>query len=129
LANWAIIQGKLGHSPSLTYFRHYAQQLLKNNGIVHKLGKHWYTGYLVRNPEVRSSRTRLINYKRANAALIDNINIFFDRLELPEVRIIPSQNIWNADEMELIIGVGNNGIMVSEAYRKFMLSKNAGTKE
>jgi hypothetical protein len=88
LANWAIIQGKLGHSPPLTHFRYYAQRLLKNNGIVHKLGKHWYTGYLVRNSEVRSSRIRLINYKRANAALIDNINIFFDRLELPEVRII-----------------------------------------
>jgi hypothetical protein len=102
---------------------------LKNNGIVHKLGKHWYTGYLVRNPEIRSSRIRLINYKRANAASIDNINIFFDRLKLPEVRIIPPQNIWNADEIELMMEVGNNGIMIGEAYRKFMLSKDAGTRK
>jgi hypothetical protein len=27
------------------------------------------------------------------------------------------------------MGVGNNGIMVSEAYLKFMLSKDAGTRE
>jgi hypothetical protein len=31
--------------------------------------------------------------------------------------------------MEFMIEVGNNGIMVGEAYRKFILSKNAGTRE
>jgi hypothetical protein len=119
----------LEHSPPFTHFRHYAQRLLKNNGIVHKLGKHWYIGYLVQNPKVKSSRTRLINYKRANAALIDNINIFFDRLKLPEMRIIPSQNIWNANKIKLMMGIGNNGIMINKTYRKFMLSKDAGTRE
>jgi hypothetical protein len=31
--------------------------------------------------------------------------------------------------MGLMMGVGNNGIVVGEVYRKFMLSKDAGTRK
>jgi hypothetical protein len=46
LANWVITRGKLKHPPPLSHFRHYAQRLLYNNGVIHILGKNWYTKYL-----------------------------------------------------------------------------------
>jgi hypothetical protein len=55
LAEWAITQGTLGHPPPLSHFKHYAQRILKYNGIPQTLGKHWYTKFLEWNPKIKST--------------------------------------------------------------------------
>jgi hypothetical protein len=79
----------MGHPPRLSYFKVFAQKILYNDGIARKLGKGWYSRFINRHPEVKSLRAQLVDYRRVSAAPSDNINIFFDRLELPEIRKSP----------------------------------------
>jgi hypothetical protein len=129
LANWAITQGELGYPPKLYHFKLYAQRILYFNGVDQPLGKRWYNRFLRRNPSVRTSRTTSINYRRAEAATAENINIFFDRLDLPGVATIPPSNIWNVDEMGLMIGESDKDLIVGDALRKFITSKTSQNRE
>lgn len=129
LANWAITQGILGYSPRLSHFKHFAQRILSNNGVDQKLGNRWYRRFLARHPEVRSLRAQLTDYKRVNAATPENINLFFDRLDSPATHDILPENIWNADEVGIAMGLGDNGIMVGDAHRKFLVAKYSGNRE
>jgi hypothetical protein len=129
LAESAIIQSTFGHPPPLSYFKHYAQRILKYNGIFQTLGKHWYTKFLELNPKIKSARARLLGFSRANAATSENINLFFDRLSIPELQNISPRHIWNADEMGIMMGIGDNGIVVRDVYRKFLISKHLGNRE
>lgn len=58
----------------------------------------------------------MIDYKRASGATVENINVFFDRLEIPEIAAISPEHSYNGDEMGIMEGIGDNGIVVGEAY-------------
>jgi hypothetical protein len=92
LADWATTQGRLGHAPPLLHFKQFAQRVLYNNGIEHTLGVRCNRRFLKRHSEIKNSRTQIVNYKRVNAATAENINIFFDRLDYPEIRAIKYAN-------------------------------------
>lgn len=124
LADWAIVQGRLGHAPRLTYFKTFAQGILNTNGARQALGRNWYARFLKRNPNVKSIRSTMIDYKRANGVTPENINIFFDRLDDPALAPIPPRFWYNADEMGVFQGHGDNGLVVGEAYRKRILVKD-----
>jgi hypothetical protein len=64
-----------------------------------------------------------------NAATAENINIFFDRLDYPKIRAIKYANIWNADEIGLMMGTRNNGMVFGDSYRKFLQLKDGGSRE
>jgi hypothetical protein len=81
LMDWAIAQCKLGYAARVTCFKHFAERLLIANGTPHRLGKRWYYRFLKRNIEIRTLKRTFIDYKRANGASTENINIFFDRLD------------------------------------------------
>jgi hypothetical protein len=129
LSKWAIKQNEMGHPPRLSYFKVFAQKILYNNGIARKLGKGWYSRFLSRHSEIKSLRARLVDYRRVSAASSDNIDIFFNRLELPEIQKILHQHIWNANEVGLIMGIRDNGIVIGNAYRKFLVSKDGENRE
>jgi hypothetical protein len=96
--DWAVIQERLGYASRVTYFQQFAERLLAIEGVPQYLGKCWYRRFLSRNPFVRTLRSKLLDYKRANGALVENINIFFDRLDDPALAGIPITNFYNANE-------------------------------
>jgi hypothetical protein len=65
------------------------------------------------------------SFPETNGASVENINIFFDRLDDPALAGISITNFYNADEFGLFKGLGNNGLRVGKAYRKQITVKNA----
>jgi hypothetical protein len=124
LANWTIAQGRLGYAPPMIRFRFYAQHILKHNGSTHTLGKNWHSSFFKRHPALKCLKSKLIDYKRVDGANTANINLFFDRFDTPEVQHIPLRHTYNADEFGLMEGVGDNGMVVGESYRKSVLVKD-----
>jgi hypothetical protein len=88
-----------------------------------------YRRFLERHSEVKTSRAQIVNYKRVNAATAEYINIFFDRLDHPEIRAIKYANTWNADEIGLMMGIGDNEMVFGDSHRKFLQSKDGGSRE
>ena len=129
LSKWIVIQGKLGYAPPHARFRAYAQRLLINSGSTERLGKKWVTRFLDRHPEIRTLKGRAIDYRRLNGATTATGNVLFDRLALPEVRAILARNRWNADEFGVMEGMGDNSLVLGEAFRKFILLKDAYKRE
>jgi hypothetical protein len=80
---------------------------------------------LERNTEVRILKSTLIDYKRANGASTENIDILFDRLDDPIIAAIPLEHFYNANEFGLFQGVEDNSLRIGEAYRKQIKVKNA----
>jgi hypothetical protein len=77
------------------------------------------------NTEVRTLKSTLIDYKRANGASTENINNVFDRLDDPVLAAIPPEHFYNADEFGLFQKMGNNSLRIKEAYRKQVRIKDA----
>jgi hypothetical protein len=74
---------------------------------------------------VRILRSKLLDYKRANGASIENINIFFDRLDDPAFAGIFITTFYNANEFRLFQKLKNNGLRVGKVYRKQITTKDA----
>ncbi|RYP62975.1 hypothetical protein DL771_009502 [Monosporascus sp. 5C6A] len=125
LAHWVIVQGHLGYAPPHSRFRLYAQRILINNGNPERLGKGWVARFLRRHPEIKTLKGRTIDYKRLNGASPASTNVLFDRFALPEVKVIKWRNRYNADEIGVMEGMGENGLVLAEAFRKCILLKDA----
>ncbi|KAI0188300.1 hypothetical protein EV127DRAFT_434446 [Xylaria flabelliformis] len=82
------------HHPSLA-LKLYARKLLEQSGGEDRVGKTWHRCFLDRHPEIRSLKSRNIDYKRATAATTENIHIFFGRFDSEAVRSIPKDHVWN----------------------------------
>lgn len=107
VVEWIIKQEALGYAPSHHNVRYICTKLLQlqNRGEeTPKLGKHWISGFLQRNPLVRTKIGRRLDYKRVNAACPDNINAFFNRREI--FSWIKPESTYNADESGIMEGMG-----------------------
>jgi hypothetical protein len=82
----------IGPCNTSSTLQQFAQRVLYNNGIEHTLGVRCHRRFLKRHSEMKTSRAQIVNYKRVNAARAENINIFFDRLDYPEIRAIKYAN-------------------------------------
>jgi hypothetical protein len=80
---------------------------------------------LKRNTELRTLKSTFIDYKRANNASTENINIFFERLDDPVLAAIPPKHFYNANEFGLFQEMGDNSLRIGEAYQKQIKIKNA----
>ena len=89
--------------------------MLNASGGNRSLGKEWHSRFLARNQAVKSARTKSIDYARVNGATAVNINIFFDRLEAPEVANIPPERFFNIDEIGIGQGVGGDHFVITDA--------------
>jgi len=124
LAHWAVGQARLGFAPALVKFRFMAQRMLNASGASHTLGQRWHTRFLARNESVKTARSKMINYSRVNGATVANINVFFDRLDAPELANIPFERFYNTDEMGIGQGVGGDHWVVAEATSHLALKKD-----
>ncbi|RYP57149.1 hypothetical protein DL771_011509 [Monosporascus sp. 5C6A] len=129
LANWVIVQGHLGYAPPHSRFRLYAQRLLINNGSPERLGKGWVARFLRRYPEIRTLKGTTIDYRRLNSASPASTNVLFDRFALPEVKAIKWRHRFNADEIGVMEGMGENALVLGEALRKAIFLKDAFKRE
>ncbi|RYP23461.1 hypothetical protein DL767_008818 [Monosporascus sp. MG133] len=68
---------------------------------------------------------RTIDYKRLNGASPASTNVLFDRFVLPEVKAIKWRNRYNADEIGVMEGMGENSLVLGEAFRKYIHLKDA----
>ncbi|RYO96180.1 hypothetical protein DL765_011661 [Monosporascus sp. GIB2] len=128
LAHWVIVQGQLGYAPPHSRFRLYAQRLLINNGSPKRLGKGWVARFLRRHPEIRTLKGRIIDYKRLNGASPASTNVLFDRFALPEVKAIKWRNRFNADEIGMMEGMGENALVLGKAFRRCISLKDASKR-
>ncbi|KAK8073370.1 transposase [Apiospora phragmitis] len=124
LAHWAIGQARLGFAPALVKFRSMAQRMLNASGTSYQLGQRWHARFLARNGDVKATRSRIINYNRVNGATVANINVFFDRLDAPELANIPPERFYNTDEMGIGQGVRGDHWVISEATSHIALKKD-----
>lgn len=85
-----------------------AQNMLRVGGNLITFGKNWHTRFLSRNPTIKTARSHIIDYKRVNGALVANINIFFDRLDVPDIAGILLDRFYNYDEIGIGQGVGGD---------------------
>ncbi|KAK8096427.1 uncharacterized protein PG998_014295 [Apiospora kogelbergensis] len=124
LAYWAVGQARLGFAPALVKFRLMAQRMLNASGASHTLGQQWHACFLARNESIKTARSKIINYSRVNGATVANINVFFDRLDAPELANIPPERFYNTDEMGIGQGVGGDHWVISEATSHVALKKD-----
>ncbi len=124
MASWAIGQARLGYASALFKFRLCAQNLINAGGGTHRLGKAWHTRFLARHPEIKSTRSKIIDYQRVNGATVANINIFFDRLKAPDIAAIPLDRYYNSDEIGIGQGVGGDHFVICEATSRKALKKD-----
>ncbi|TVY32850.1 hypothetical protein LSUB1_G008693, partial [Lachnellula subtilissima] len=53
---------------------------------------------------------------------------WFQKLEVPEVKLIKPENRWNMDEAGIMEGQGSNGLVVGSKTRRFIQRKQPGSK-
>ena len=75
------------------------------------------TGFLRRNPILRTKRARNIDSTRLNGATTSIIRSWFQRLAMPEIMAIKPENRYNMDESGILEGFGANGLVVGSDER------------
>jgi hypothetical protein len=93
-----------------------------------RLGKKWLRGFLVKNPEIHSVRSRQMHFSRVNGATTAIIRPWFNLLRLPVVLKVKPENRHNADEGGIAEGAGSNGIVLGPEGRKLVTRKSNGGK-
>ena len=62
------------------------------------LGKRWMTGFLCRNPVLKTKKQLRIDSVRVNGATSDILKTWFQKLKIPAIKAIKPENRWNMDE-------------------------------
>ncbi|RYP36752.1 hypothetical protein DL767_003251 [Monosporascus sp. MG133] len=112
LVDWIITQVHLGYAPPDHRFRFYARRIAYHNGDDIPFGKNWHQGFFRRNPAVRTIKSQIIDYQHVNGATPEFINLLFVRLTLENIKNIPARYRYNADEIGLVEGMGENGFVI-----------------
>jgi hypothetical protein len=65
---------------------------------------------------------------RVNSATTKIIKPWFQKLEVPAIKVIKPENCWNMDEVGIMEGEGENGLVVRSAQKRFIQKKQPGRK-
>jgi hypothetical protein len=65
---------------------------------------------------------------RVNSATTEIIKPWFQKLEVPAIKVIKPENRWNMDEAGIIEGEKENGLVVGSAQKRFIQKKQPGRK-
>ena len=129
LADWALTQSRLGWSPPHSRFRIYAQSLLEATGSDHRLGKRWHLRFFKRWPQLKTLRSRGMDFQRVNGACRENLEEFFARLALPRVEEVLLENTWNIDEVGCQIGLGDSPLVIGPSALNEVFTIDPGLSE
>ncbi|KAJ3573923.1 hypothetical protein NPX13_g4531 [Xylaria arbuscula] len=78
----------------------------------------------MRNPTVESARSYITSYFGVNGAIAENINMFFDRLEILQIARRLIELWYDADEMGVDQGVGDDHFIICEVATRLVLKKD-----
>ena len=62
------------------------------------------TGFLKRNPVLKTKKQSRIDSIYVNSATTDILKAWFQKLEIPAIKAIKLENCWNMDEARIIEG-------------------------
>ena len=77
LVDWILTQGALGFPPTHSQIRLFVSRILQAGGSTEPLGKGWISGFLKRNPVIRTLRAKKLDSRRANRAIVEVISAWF----------------------------------------------------
>jgi 4-hydroxybenzoate polyprenyltransferase len=86
------------------------------------------TGFLRRNPVLKTKKQFRIDSARVNGATSDILKAWFQKLKIPAIKAIKPENRWNIDEARIIKGQGLNGLVVKSAQKRFIQKKQPGSQ-
>jgi hypothetical protein len=84
--------------------------------------------FLRRNPVLKTKKQHQIDSMRVNSATTEIIKPWFQKLEVPAIKVIKPENRWNMNEAGIIEGEGENGLVVGSAQKRFIQKKQPGGK-
>jgi 4-hydroxybenzoate polyprenyltransferase len=128
LTDWVLVQEALGQSPTHTQIKAFAGRILAVRKDAKPLGKRWMTGFLKRNPILKTKKQFKIDSARVNGATSDILKAWFQKLEVPAIKAVKAENRWNMDEAGIMEGQGENGLVVGSAQKRFIQKKQPGSK-
>ena len=106
LSTWVLTQEALGVPVTHGQIREFAGRVLAIKGDYKPIGKRWMEGFLRRNSILRTKRARNIDFVRVNGATTLIIKTWFQKLLIPVITTIKSENLYNMDESGIMEGVG-----------------------
>jgi 4-hydroxybenzoate polyprenyltransferase len=83
---------------------------------------------LRRNPILKTKRQLYINSAPVNSATTEIIRKWFQKLALPYIKTIKPENRWNIDKAGIIEEIGDNGLVVKSAHKRFIQKKQPGLR-
>jgi hypothetical protein len=99
LVDWILEQDMHGYPPSHERAREMAIRILRMNGDLEPLGKHWLPAFIKRNPRVASVIGRKLEVPRAEASTPAQIRAFIRRFEQVRIRLgIQAEDIYGTSE-------------------------------
>ena len=128
LTDWVLVQESLGRNPTHAQIRAFAGRILAARYDAAPLGKRWMTGFLKRNPVLKTKKQSRIDSARVNGATTDILKAWFQKLEIPAIKAIKPENRWNIDKAGIIEGQGENGLVVGSAEKRFIQKKQPGSR-
>jgi hypothetical protein len=105
LVTWILRQESLGYAPSHSQIRACVLGLLQQQGGKAKLGQHWVSKFIQRQPELRNKMGRRQEANRFNSFTPKAVHWYFDIRET-EYGWIKPENIVNIDEGGIMAGYG-----------------------
>ena len=128
LTQWVLTQEALGLGPTHRQIKAFAGRILWARGDAVPLGKRWMTGFLRRNPILRTKKQLHIDSARVNSATTEIIKKWWPKLAIPAIKAIKPDNRYNMDEAGIMEGMGDNGLVVGSVHKRFIQKKHPGSK-
>ena len=88
LTDWVLVQESLGRNPTHAQIRAFAGRILAARHDAAPLGKRWMTGFLKRNPVLKTKKQFRIDSARVNSTTTDILKAWFQKLEIPAIKAI-----------------------------------------
>ena len=86
------------------------------------------TGFLRRNPILKTKKQLHIDSARVNGATTEVIKKWWPKLAVPAIKAIKPYNRYNMDEAGIMEGIGDNGLVVGSVHKRFIQKKHPGSK-
>ena len=107
-----------------------AARIIDQNCDTKLLGKSWVSGYLQRNPRIKSLLGRPIEATRARGAQPEQIQEFYSLLgKVRKTSGVRVENTWNMDESGTALGACVNSVRLGDALKNKTLIQSPEDRE
>ena len=130
ISTWVLDCEQGGYSISHAQLREFALLLLSSTGGPSTLGHNWSSRFLYRHPELRTKIGKKIDHLRFDNTTPALLQDWFDRLStVIHTDKIRPENIYNADEKGIALGVCHGSTVIGTSLTSTALLKRAENRE